>query len=108
MRTERRNYPEHQHQVALIRWANMSVMAYPELRWLFAVPNAAKRSVQLAAMLKAEGLKAGVPDLILPCARGGFNSLAIEMKSAAGRTSGAQDEWIEGLTSLGWRVEVCR
>jgi hypothetical protein len=98
---------EHQHQAALIRWANASLGLYPELRWLFAVPNAAKRGVKLAAMMKASGLKAGVPDLLLPVARNGFIGMAIEMKFGKNKLTAAQQEWAEGLKSLGWRYVVC-
>jgi len=99
---------EHQHQAALISWANKSTSVYPELRWLFAVPNAAKRSYRLAAMLKAEGMRSGVPDLILPVKSGRYIGLAIEMKTDRGAVSGAQQEWLDGLNSLGWKAIVCR
>jgi hypothetical protein len=98
---------EHQHQAALIRWANASLGVYTELRWLFAVPNAAKRGVKMAAMMKAEGLKAGLPDLMLPVARGEYIGMAIEMKFGKNKLTAAQQEWADGLKSLGWRHEVC-
>ncbi len=61
------------------------------------------------AKLKAEGVKAGVPDYILPVAAGGFHGLAIELKrQQGGRTSGEQEQWIEALRAEGWRAEVCK
>ena len=99
---------EHQHQAALIRWANMSTRTYPDLRWLFAVPNAAKRGPRLAAMMKAEGMKSGIPDLILPVPRGEFHGLAIEMKTEKGRVAPSQQVWLDGLSGLGWCTHVCR
>ena len=47
---------EHYEQAAVIQWFRM---AYPKLI-MFAIPNAAKRSPQLANYMKAEGLLAGV------------------------------------------------
>ena len=54
------------------------------------------------------GVKAGVPDLFMPVARGGFHGLFIEMKrSAGGRLSDAQNEWIDRLRAEGYLAEVC-
>jgi hypothetical protein len=77
---------EHQEQVSLIKWANLQSRAYPELAHLFAVPNGSHKSKQARKNFKDEGLKSGVPDLILPVARGGFNHLYIEMKRIKGGT----------------------
>mgnify|MGYP004433785991 CR=1 FL=1 len=39
-----------------------------------------QRDARTAANLKRQGVKAGVPDLHLPVARGGYNGLYIELK----------------------------
>jgi hypothetical protein len=78
-----------------------------ELRLLFAIPNGGARHPAVAGKLKAEGVKAGVPDLLLPVARRRWNGLFIEMKSAKGRVSPAQKEWIDALDAQGYRCEVC-
>lgn len=111
---------EHQEQALVIQWAKLNELRYPELRWLYAVPNAARRGKILAARMKREGLKAGVLDLVLPCARGGFNALYVEMKRLkpivradntvrmkATPLSAAQEEWAAGLRVLGNCVVVC-
>lgn len=68
------------------------------------------------ARLRAEGLKSGVPDVLI------FNQCsvvsdkeelhrsgcAIELKrQKGGRVSEAQKEWLEGLRRAGWVAEVC-
>lgn len=76
---------EHQEQVALIDWwrlAHRSV-ALPEFA-LFAVPNGGLRSPRTAARLKAEGVRAGVPDLVLAVSRGTFHGAYIELKRLRG------------------------
>ena len=57
-------------------------LQYPAVgKLLFAVPNGGARSRTEAAIMKAEGVTAGVTDLILLLGRGGFNALCIEMKT---------------------------
>ena len=56
-------------------------LQYPAVgKLLFAVPNGGARSRTEAAIMKAEGVTAGVTDLILLLGRGGFNALCIEMR----------------------------
>lgn len=99
---------ESEHQKALITWARLSVGKFPELKWLYAVPNGGARAFRTAARLKAEGVHPGVSDLHLPVARGGYHGLWIEMKTETGRVSPAQKEWIAGMTSLGHLAIVAR
>lgn len=90
---------EHQAQAALVAWAALHETTYPELRLLFAIPNAAKRSFKLAAVMKAEGLKSGVPDLCLPVSRCGYSALFIEMKTEGGKVSDDQQFFLHGLAT---------
>ena len=71
----KRQQPEAEHQAALFRWASLVSLRLPELRLLFAVPNGGHRHRAVAARLKDEGVKAGVPDLFLPVPRGAFHGL---------------------------------
>lgn len=65
------------------------------------LPALTESQEQQAGILKAEGVKAGVPDLHLPVARGGYHSLYVEMKSQTGTPSEAQKEWIAALLAEG-------
>ena len=99
---------EHDHQANLFSWAALTRVKYPELALLYAIPNAAKRSMKLAAIMKAEGLKSGVPDVCLPVARQGFNALYIEMKSEKGKLKASQEVWLKMLNQAGNKAVVCR
>lgn len=96
---------EHREQAALVKWARLMP---PPVRWLFAIPNGGHRTKAVAGRMKAEGVLAGVPDLLLPVSRGGLHALYIEMKSPTGRISPAQKEMIANLRSEGYAVEVAR
>ncbi len=96
---------EHDEQVALIRWAELS--GIPELQLLFAIPNGGQRHPAVARKLRDEGLKAGVPDLYLPVARGNYHGLFIEMKVGRNKPTASQTGWIRALRGQGYRVEIC-
>ena len=104
----RTRQPEHDMQVTLIREARRksAEAEYKDLAKLFAIPNGGKRSLATAAKMKAEGVRAGVPDLCLPVMRGGFGGMYIELKAGKNTTSDLQDDVIEELRSDGYYVEV--
>lgn len=98
---------EHQIQSAFIKEIRILEKQYPELKTLFAVPNAAKRSFKLAAMLKAEGMLSGVPDIVLPVSRKGFSGLMIEFKKPiTGKLTKEQGDYIELIVKENWLVVV--
>lgn len=59
---------EHGHQTALFAWCAIinNVGINKDVSKLYAIPNGGKRDAATAAMLKAEGVRKGVPDLFLP------------------------------------------
>lgn len=75
---------------------------------IFATPNAGKRTPRQGAYMKAEGLRPGVPDLMLPVARGGFHGLFIELKAEKGRMNPNQEEWLHNLSEQGYMAVMCR
>ena len=99
---------EHDEQVALFEWAELSTGRFPDLAGLYAVPNGGLRHKAIAAKMKAEGAKAGVPDVCLPVARAGYHGLYIEMKFGRNSTSDAQDDWLRFLEKKHYCVAVCR
>jgi len=91
---------EHIEQVRLVSWFRRQ---YPDTR-ILAIPNGGIRSASAGASLKAEGVSAGVPDLVVPAWL-----LWVEMKREAGGTvSPAQRDWISYLESIGHQVIVGR
>lgn len=97
---------EHNIQVACVRWF---AYQYPELRGLlFAVPNGGRRDAVTGAKMKAEGVVAGVSDLILLVPSNGHGALCVEMKTAKGRQSDEQKRWQQAVERMGYRYVVCR
>lgn len=100
---------EDAEQRVIFQWAAMEAAAYPELGLLYAIPNGGKRAIKTAIALKAQGVKAGVPDMCLPVARGAYHGLYIELKRQRGGTvSDNQKEWITALMGQGYKAVVCR
>lgn len=98
---------EAQEQIALIQWANLQSGKYPELALLYHIPNGGSRHPAEAARLKQQGVRAGVPDLCLPVARGGYNGLYIELKAGRNKPTPLQKEWLSWLNQQGYRAVVC-
>lgn len=94
-------------QICLFRWAAYSSGAMPELKLLYHIPNGGKRDIATAKKLKAEGVKAGVPDICLPVARGKYHGLYIELKVGKNKTTENQDMWLEALNKNGYYTDVC-
>ncbi|MBB4863332.1 hypothetical protein HNP46_002179 [Pseudomonas nitritireducens] len=98
---------EHEDQVALIQWFDMQ---YPSLRGrLAACPNGGQRNAVVAAKLKAEGVRAGYPDLNLLTPRHGFAGLFIELKrERGGALQSDQADWLDWLNEQGFMAVVCK
>ena len=104
---KRRNDAEHQHQVALFDWARLEAATTPDLDLLYAIPNGGARSAAVGARLKAEGVKAGMPDVHLPVPRGQWASLYIELKAPGGKVAPHQRDMLAALERAGNRAVVC-
>jgi hypothetical protein len=94
-------------QQAFIKWCWLNERKYPELRLGFAVPNQGQRDVRNARRMKAEGMRAGVPDWMLPIPSWNCWGLAIEFKAPGGKLTELQKQYHELLRTYDWRVEVC-
>jgi hypothetical protein len=91
---------EHAEQVSLCGWLDTRL---PELDY-FAIPNGGERNAIVAQKLKAEGVKAGVPDMFIPSL-----NLFLELKRVkGGHVSPVQKYWHERLTNCGYTVAVCK
>ena len=120
---------EHAEQAALIEWWDLACTKYNLPPWsLFAIPNGAKlpwgrnqkgeRFSPEANKLKAEGLRPGVPDLMLavPRIERGTNmgdasiciahGLYVEMKRRPNKPSAEQDAILLYLRQLGYQAIV--
>jgi hypothetical protein len=75
---------EHTEQVRFFELVDLYIPRYPELKNVYANPNGSLRNLIVAKKLKAEGVRPGVPDIIVDVARHGYHGLRIEMKRSDG------------------------
>lgn len=110
--TRRRAHPEADEQATVIAWARRQVAAapgrYQGLHLLHCSLSGHPMTPAQAGRAKAQGMLAGVPDLLLLVPRGGYHGLLIEMKRpSGGRVSAEQKSVMADLRALGYRCEVC-
>ena len=100
---------ESAHQKALFCWAALPGirLRWPELESMFAIPNGGTRNKIEAANLKAQGVKPGVPDIMLPVTRGDLHGLWIEMKVGKNKPSEDQLRYQRYLRDCGYVAEIC-
>lgn len=98
---------EDEEQQKVIQWAELMSNAYPDLQMLYHVPNGGSRNRAEAGKLKRMGVRAGVPDLVLPVPRNGYAGLYIELKVGENRPSKNQKNWLEKLALHGYKALVC-
>lgn len=99
-------HQESKIQIVCVNWFRYQYSALSPV--FFSVPNGGKRNLTEAKILKAEGAKAGVSDLLLLQPNEEFNFLAIEMKTKSGSQSKNQKDWQRGIENLGGKYEICR
>lgn len=110
-KAKRRKKPGHEEsliQRACVAWFRAQYPAHALM--LFAVPNGGGRSRVEAGIMKAEGVTAGVSDLILLESRGGYGALCIEMKTEekSSRQRPNQKLWQAAAEKVGNRYHVVR
>lgn len=98
---------EDDEQIAVFAWAEMMVSRWPELELMHHIPNGGKRSKSESARFRAMGVKSGVSDIFLPCARRGYHGLYIELKTEGGRLSENQREFLRRVNDGGYLGVVC-
>jgi len=98
---------EHQEQVSLFNWSKYHEEKFPVLKMLFAIPNGGHRHISVAKKMKAEGVKAGVPDIFLATPNQDSSGLFIEMKIKPNRPTDNQQRWLTALEREGYKTAVC-
>jgi hypothetical protein len=99
---------EHDIQSMLFLWSKYQSKKFPGILMMFAIPNGGYRHIATASKLKMEGVKAGVPDIFLPVARGGFHGLFLEVKSKGGRATNDQNTWLQALAINGYKCRMVK
>jgi len=95
---------EASEQLALAKWLDAIGVL-----WFHPV-NEGRRSLRQGAQLKARGMKAGVPDIIIlscPPAASHVRGVAIELKRLGGKVSANQDIFMRKMRSCEWLTQVC-
>ena len=98
---------EHAEQKALFAWWRTQYRHMEPL--LIAIPNGGARNLITGTMLKAEGVRAGVPDIFLAIPAGGYHGLWIEMKRRAHAYATPEQKFMLGVfRKAGYDCAVCR
>ena len=95
------------HQEAIFSWCDYNRNRYPELALLYHVPNGGKRDAATARALKRQGVKAGIPDLVLPVSRCGYHGLYVELKAPGGTLEQSQIDYLQNVENEGYLALVC-
>ena len=95
---------EHRLQCGCVKWLRLQ---HPDLL-CFAIPNGGARNAVTGARLKAEGVVAGIPDLMIAEPRGYWAGLFIEMKTEKGVLRAEQKQMMQTLIKKGYYFAVCR
>jgi hypothetical protein len=105
---------EDDDQKILFDWARLAIVGGYRLNdYLFAIPNGGKRNIREAARMKAQGVKSGVSDIMLPIPVGGYHGLWIELKaqkiagSRAGKPNENQILWQKRMVAAGYAAHIC-
>ena len=96
-------------QAALIDWWAFACKRFklPEYA-LFAIPNGGARHKAVAAKLRREGVRAGIPDLCLAVPKPGIaHALYLEMKRKPNKATREQEKVMLYLRSRGYHAYVC-
>jgi len=102
-------------QISVFMWSALPDIRelYPELKFLFSVPNGMYTNKIQAGKFRAAGMKSGVPDMFLPVKRGEFSGLWIELKrpktdeKRQGQATPEQKIWIDFLKAQGYGAIIC-
>ncbi|MDH2299812.1 VRR-NUC domain-containing protein [Cobetia sp. 29-18-1] len=114
--TGRRIDREGHEQMVLIRWLNGEQRRGKQVGVLledvtYHVPNGGQRNKKTAADLKAQGVRAGVSDLVIASARGGWHGLYLEFKAAPphdAALAGSQREWLARMEARGYLAVLAK
>lgn len=97
---------ESQIQQSCVKWFRLQ---FPDLALsLFAVGNGGARSRTEAAIMKGEGVTAGVADILFLYPNQEHHGLCIEFKTKTGRQQPTQKRWQAQIQRNGYRYEIVR
>lgn len=100
---------ESQIQQSLMDWWRLAHkgLGVPHEGLLMAFPLQGKRTPRNGARMKAEGLRAGTPDLLLAVSTPKDSGLWIELKKPGGKASTEQKSMLYILAGQGYEAQIC-
>jgi VRR-NUC domain len=112
----KKHHLESMHQQAFIQWARLSSLIYRDKRegfikdYLIAIPNGGARSKLGGAILKAEGVTAGVSDLFFAFPTRTYHGLWIEFKTdrVGSLLTENQQAWLAKMKHVDYQFVVPR
>ncbi len=96
-RRKRNNEESRIQKAVIIYWRVHCKHFGLEENLLFKVANEGQRSEMYGKIMKDEGLRAGVSDLFLSTARGGFHGMYLEIKKSDGVVSDSQRAFLKAV-----------
>ncbi len=103
---------EHKEQVEFVHAAKKHLRELGKdylIPLLFAIPNGGFRDARTAGVMKMEGVRKGVPDLMFAYPSNNYHGMFIEMKKEVGGTvSKEQQEMLDLLDDQGYYCIVAR
>lgn len=103
------SFEESHIQRTVIRWWQVKCREFGVAEvLLFSIPNGGHRHVITASIMKAEGARAGAPDLFLACPNHRHSGLFLEIKRLTGVVTPEQEVFHALLRARGYQVNVCR
>ena len=104
---------EQSMQIAIFDWIRLHQKQYPQLAYVFAVPNGGWRSKVEAAIMKRGGVLAGVSDICLPFP--GFDldgqkfpGMYMELKTPGNPLTDEQERFLHFVSSQGYLAVMCQ
>ena len=96
-------------QERIFRWAEINEHIYPVLKYMYGSLNGVKLSIGAAMKAKAQGLKKGFPDIVLPIRNKDYTGLFIELKRLKkSYATPEQKEFLGVLNEQGFKAIVCK
>lgn len=89
-----------------VKWFRYSFRELSPL--FFAIPNGVRTSATQGRILKAEGMLAGVADMLLLVPCNGYHGLCLEFKTEKGRQSDSQKAFQSAVESQGYKYVIVR
>lgn len=105
-------WSESDMQIHLFQWVDMLSASHPWMSTIFHPANGGHRHISTAERLKREGVRPGIPDVIIPKAiinedgQLQYVGMALELKITGNRLSKAQAIMLNQLIKQRWLVIV--